>query len=469
MIFHSFAFLLFLAVVLPLHWLLPRAWRNGFLLAASLVFYGYAVPWYLGLFVPTLIAGHLAALAIERWRAHAKWALAIGVAVPLSVLSTFKYAGFALESVSWLGARFGLSPLSSPLDLALPVGISFYTFQVLGYVFDVYRGFITPRRSFIDFALFISFFPQLVAGPIERAGALLPQVEERRRWSSAEVSSGIALMAWGFFKKLVVADNAAIIANKVFQLSEPSFPVLWAGVFAFAVQIYADFSAYSDIARGTAPLFGFRLMRNFNHPYLAVAPSDFWRRWHISLSTWFRDYVYIPLGGNRGSWLRRRANILITFTLSGLWHGASWTFVLWGFYHGLLLVLERTIRWPDALRRLAITPVRVALNFVLVMVGWLMFRETDLPALLRDLTLSPWRATSLEIQQGLFLFWTALLYATPLFVDSGLAALRERAPPVDAWCTRPRVWQPAALVTLLLLGIAVLRSPVSTDFIYFRF
>ena len=242
------------------------------------------------------------------------------------------------------------------LRVALPVGISFYTFQSVSYTIDVYRGHVAARRNLVDMGVFVSFFPHLVAGPIMRASSLLPQVERERRFSASDARDATMLLAWGFFKKLVIADNVGVIANKVFALQSPEFAVLWAGVFAFAIQIYADFSAYTDIARGTARWLGFDLVRNFDHPYLASGPTDFWRRWNISLTTWFRDYVFLPLSFalsrriDRDRWLGVRDDIWIyavatmaTFLLSGLWHGASWNFVLWGGYHGVLLVLARAL------------------------------------------------------------------------------------------------------------------------------
>ena len=216
------------------------------------------------------------------------------------------------------------------LRIVLPVGISFYTFQAMSYTIDVYRGELRARRSLLDVAVFISFFPHLVAGPIQRASFLLPQVEATRRFSIDKARSGFLLICWGFFKKLVIADNVGVIANKVFALADPSFPMLWAGVFAFAIQIYADFSGYTDIARGTSRWLGFELTENFDHPYMARTPSDFWRRWNISLSSWFRDYVYVPLGGSRAGEIAWARNVMVTFLLSGFWHGASWNYVLWG-------------------------------------------------------------------------------------------------------------------------------------------
>jgi alginate O-acetyltransferase complex protein AlgI len=290
------------------------------------------------------------------------------------------------------------------------------------------------------------------------------------------VRTGLRLMAWGFFKKLVVADNAGLIADKVFALDQPAFHVLWAGVLAFGLQIYADFSAYSDIARGTARWFGFDLMLNFDQPYFARGPQDFWRRWHISLSTWFRDYVYIPLGGSRLGFGRELANIMATFLLSGFWHGASWNYVIWGGYHGLLLVASRLLRrlvpqppgWTAYL-----TPLRIAGTFVLVHIGWLCFRETSLPMLLRDLTLTPSMSTPLDRQTGEVLLLRLIPYALPLVVQGlWVEWFRGRRDPFEASADSPApsgLLGDGLLLGALLAAILVFRSQASLDFIYFQF
>ena len=344
MIFHSLDFVVFFFVTVTLYWRLSHRWQNRLLLAASYVFYGWVTPWFLILLVTSTSIDYWAALRMEADPAHKKRYLAFSIASNMGMLAYFKYANFFIDNVGAILTTLGLPTSAHVLNVVLPVGISFFTFQALSYTIDVYRGQLRARRSLVDVATFVAFFPQLVAGPIERAAHLLPQVEGERRFSPDRARSGLLLMAWGFFKKLVIADNVGLVADKVFALEAPAFEMLWAGVFAFAIQIYADFSAYSDIARGTARWFGFELMVNFDHPYLARGPQDFWRRWHISLSTWFRDYVYIPLGGSRHGFARELAAILATFVLSGFWHGASWNYVLWGFYHGLLLVASRIRR-----------------------------------------------------------------------------------------------------------------------------
>jgi D-alanyl-lipoteichoic acid acyltransferase DltB (MBOAT superfamily) len=338
------------------------------------------------------------------------------------------------------------------------------------------------RRSVVDFALFVAFFPHLVAGPIMRASNLLIQVEEPRAWDTDRARNALLLIVWGFLKKLVVADNVGLIANRVFSHNDPSFEMLWAGVFAFGLQIYADFSAYSDIARGTARWFGFELVLNFNHPYIAHSPTDFWRRWHISLSTWFRDFVYIPLGGNRVGALQREMNLLATFLVSGLWHGASWNYVLWGLYHGLLVVVSRTLgtalrlpeKWPGPLALL-----QVVLSVSAAFVGWLFFRETNPDFLRRWLVLSPTESSVMERQVGVYLFVMAATWGLPLFLDDLWALGRERG--VALVRAAEQRWQalgPASLTRATCQAVAagamvtlivVFRSRVSLDFIYFQF
>jgi D-alanyl-lipoteichoic acid acyltransferase DltB (MBOAT superfamily) len=472
-IFHSLDFIVFFAVVVAAYWMLPHRAQNIFLLIASYVFYGYVHPWFLILIAASTTIDYCAARGMDRWPVHRRACLWMSVISNFGMLGFFKYFNFFVENVAALLTSAGLQPHLPLLRIVLPVGISFYTFQAMSYTIDVYRGELRARRSLLDVAVFISFFPHLVAGPIQRASFLLPQVEGKRTFSLSRFSSGFFLMCWGFFKKLVIADNVGIIANKVFALADPSFEVLWAGVFAFAIQIYADFSAYTDIARGASRWLGFELTENFDHPYLARTPADFWRRWNISLSSWFRDYVYIPLGGSRatgGMWIR---NVLVTFLLSGLWHGASWNYVLWGLYHGLLLVATRAHR----ILRPAAPPPRpwlyvpqMAGMFVLTLIGWLLFRETDLGAIVRDLRLTPWHSTPFDRQAGLYLFLLAFLYSIPLWMQSIWVEL-HRETVRDA--EMPFRWGAAALKAIAcgaaFAAILVLRSQTSLDFIYFQF
>ncbi len=475
MTFHSLDFVIFFLVVVTLYWRLGHRHQNLLLLVASYFFYGYVHPWFLWLIFATTVVDYGAARGMAARPDRRRLFMGLSLAANLGMLGFFKYFDFFADNVHVVLAPIGLDVPRPALSIVLPVGISFYTFQELSYTIEVYRGTLTARRHFLDFATFVCFFPQLVAGPIERASRLLPQVEGERRFSWAAARDATVLILWGYFQKLVIADNVGVVANKVFALRDPSFPVLWAGVFAFGIQIYADFSAYSDIARGTARWFGFEIMRNFRHPYLARGPADFWHRWHISLSSWFRDYVYIPLGGSRGSPPRRAFNVLATFVLSGFWHGASWNYVLWGFFHGLLLVGARALT-PFAprgrIRAALAAPLQVVVMFGFVNVGWLMFRETDTASLLRDFTLSPFRATPLELQTGLYLFLFAVLYSLPLWMH----AAWEHTGPERAGAVAPgvstsprRMALEAVLCGVLFAIILVFRSRTSLDFIYFQF
>jgi D-alanyl-lipoteichoic acid acyltransferase DltB (MBOAT superfamily) len=465
-IFHSFDFVVFFAVVLAVYWRLGRRLQNAFLLSASYFFYGYVEPWFVALLAATTLVDYVAGLGIARYPEKKRLLLGLSLASNLGVLGFFKYFDFFVDNVLAALGALGFHPSRPALAVVLPVGISFYTFQSLSYTIDVYRGKLAARRNLLDFATFLSLFPQLVAGPIERATRLLPQVEAERRFDPDRAREALVLMAWGFFKKLVVADNVALVANRVFSLDRPDFALLWVGTLAFAVQIYADFSAYSDIARGAAKLLGFELMKNFDHPYVSQTPSEFWRRWHISLSTWFRDYVYIPLGGNRVGPIRHRVNLFVTFLLSGLWHGASWNFVLWGAYHASLFfvydLVERVS--PVLLKTRWLFVPRVLFFFALVNVGWLMFRETDIVRLLADLTLTPGSSSPNQKLAASYFLGLTMLHALPLAVDTVLASTRVRT----LLAARPVAAQSAA-VFVLGVGMACFHSVTPSDFIYFQF
>ncbi len=471
MIFQSLDFLVFLLVVVGLHWLLPSRWRGAFLLLASYVFYGYVHPWFLFLLWFVTVAVYGCALGIERLPAYRKTFLMVGLGSCLGMLGVFKYFHFFIDNVVAALRALGFDASGPTIQIVLPVGISFFAFQGMSYVIDVYRGQVRARTSLLSVALFKAFFPQLVAGPIERATHLLPQLEARRTLRMELMVEGLLLLVWGFFKKLVIADNVSIIANKIFLLAHPSFPLLWAGVLAFCIQIYADFSGYTDIARGSAKMLGINLIENFRHPYAASSPSDFWRRWHISLSTWFRDYVYIPLGGNRDGQLIGARNVLITFGLSGLWHGAGWNYVAWGAYWGLLIVGSRYLGAFFPTQMWALPGVRllqVALMFVITNIGWLLFRETDFHALLADLSTSPWAASAEDWQAAAYFACLVCLYSIPLilhyFVDSESGFARPR----DFVATRSLALRTGSALAMFCT-ILVLRTANSGDFIYFKF
>lgn len=385
MLFNSIEFLIFLPIVFLLYWLVfnrHTTWRNGFIVTVSYVFYGWWNWKFLLLIAFTSFCSWISGLGIEKYRHRgsiAKTINAANIIVNLGVLGVFKYYNFFVSSFADVflhGNNEGLL-----LHVMLPVGISFYTFQALSYSIDVYKEKIAPTRNMMQFFAFVSFFPQLVAGPIERATHLLPQFAVKSHLCYESLTSGLRQMVWGFFKKMVVADNLAIYVNLVYNNVESyhGLPLIWAAIF-FTFQIYADFSGYSDIAIGTARIFGFDLMTNFRRPYLSRSIKEYWSRWHISLSTWFRDYVYIPLGGNRVSTPRWCVNIMITFLLSGFWHGAVWTFVIWGGVHGLLQLTEKICHLKQYKYDIPVKLnqfFRVILTFGFVALAFILFRANS--------------------------------------------------------------------------------------------
>ena len=471
MLFNSFEFLAFFAVVYAAYLALSRSHRgqNLLLLGASLVFYGWWDWRFLGLMLLSIAVDWTLARAIDASddATRRKRLLLVSVATQLTILGAFKYFGFFAHSLALALASLGLEVHAPTLSLVLPVGISFYTFQTMSYTIDVYRRAVAPVRRFTDFALFIAFFPQLVAGPIERATHLLPQILRPRTLTWDDVHTGVFLVLVGLFKKVVIADNLALVADEVFNhYTQYQGVDTLVGALAFTFQIYCDFSAYSDIARGSARLLGFDLMVNFRLPYFAVSPADFWRRWHISLSSWLRDYLYIPLGGNRlGEW-RTYRNLGLTMLLGGLWHGAAWNFVLWGGFHGLLLVLyrlgeqARAGKPPIHLRGLAL-PLRVLIMFALTVVGWILFRSHSLDQLWQMLTrIGPTTSPrTLELVQTLLFFTLPLVLAQAIEQWRGDLLVFARLP-------APLL---GILYGLLIAAMLVLGVRESMEFIYFRF
>lgn len=389
MLFNSFNFLVFLPLVFLGYWFVfkPLKIQNLFVVAVSYLFYGLWDWRFLVLIAFTTVCSFAGGIMLERWegqRKRQKWVCVSNLVLNLVILGIFKYFHFFEENFAALFRLFGYDPGWVTLHLVLPVGISFYTFQALSYTIDVYRGQLRATHDVAAFFAFVSFFPQLVAGPIERAVNLLPQFTRSRTFDYDRAVDGIRQMLWGFFKKVVIADNCAIWANGIFEHSgELNGSGLFLGAFFFTIQIYGDFSGYSDIAIGCARLFGIDLMRNFNFPYFSRDIAEFWRRWHISLTTWFRDYIYIPLGGSRcGKWKNIR-NVFVVFLVSGFWHGADWTFILWGLYHALLflplLLLEKNRKYNGKVAEHRIFPspgewARMSVTFMLVLIGWIIFR-----------------------------------------------------------------------------------------------
>jgi alginate O-acetyltransferase complex protein AlgI len=475
--FQSIEYLLFFVALLSCYFWLPVKGQNLLLVAASYIFYGWIHQWYLILIGVTTLFDWGCALGMDAsaTQARRKTFLIVSLGVNFAILCAFKYFGFFIENVTALLTLIGLMPSPWVLKIALPAGISFFTFQSASYAIDVYRRQIPACHSLLEYATFASFFPQLVAGPIERAGHMLPQFRARRRPSFSSLRSGFVLVLWGLFQKLVIADSTAMLANKVFALGDATFPILWGGVLAFGVQIYADFSGYTAIARGSARLIGIELCPNFNHPYISQSPGDFWHRWHMSLGRWFRDYVYIPLGGSRTTSWKITRNLVFTFFLSGLWHGAGWNFILWGLFHGVLLS-----SWPYLKRVFPILGTaggrsgivfRVILTFSLMHVGRVLFREHSLAMIWYDLTLNPFAAPLSDWRIGASIGIEAVLYGLPLTLLFPLVEHLGLIP--DAENPKWEKWIWAGLQTaasaLLMLGLLALRSTQGSDFIYFQF
>ncbi len=388
MLFNSLEFLIFLPLVLLGYYLLPHRKQNAFLVLVSCFFYA---SWDWRFLFPLLFSttiDYFCAARMERSLenqeppAARKRYLLISLITNLGLLGFFKYCNFFVDSFHDFAGLFGLDVPLPTLRVILPIGISFYTFQALSYTIDVYRGKLHATRSFWDFFLAVLFFPHLVAGPIQRAANLITQVVTPRKTTRTQVVDGLHLIIWGFFKKVVVADGLAPMVNHIFNASTVTGGEVLIAVYAFAFQIYCDFSGYTDIARGVAKLMGFEFVLNFNLPYFATNPAEFWKRWHISLSSWLRDYLYIPLGGNQGGTFLTYRNLMLTMILGGLWHGAAWNFVAWGCYHGLLLVAHRLAEPAlNAVTRVARGAgatlwflVRLFVMFQLTCYGWLLFR-----------------------------------------------------------------------------------------------
>ena len=475
MLFNTIEFWVFFVVVLAVYPFLGRRGQNLFLLAASYFFYGCWDWRFLGLLLLSSTTDWFLGAAIARTRgtpAAKRW-VAVSVVINLLFLGFFKYCNFLVDSAAAVLESLGLEPLRFHLEVVLPVGISFYTFQSISYIVDVYRGEVEAARDPVDFALFVAFFPHMVAGPIMPSNVLLPQMQHPRRMRWSEVVSGVHLAMWGLFKKVVIADNLAVVAGPIFSNPKLFRPgPMHLGALAFAFQIYCDFSGYTDIARGLARILGFTLMDNFKHPYFATSITDFWRRWHISLSSWLRHYLYIPLGGNRRGALRTHANLFITMLLGGLWHGANWTFVIWGAYQGALLVLERRFGrrrligdWFEAkgLGSRALWLVRVGVTFHFVCLGWILFRCEDIGSLGKMV------ASFMDVRGWLRMPVTGaertmLLIAPLLVVDvADFLSRREQSLLRAPWPLRALVYF-LGLYAFLLFG-----RFESNAFIYFQF
>ena len=397
MLFNSAQFLLFFPIVVMLYFILPKAIRNYWLLVASYYFYMCWNPKYILLLMASTLVTYISGLLIEHVKKleidekgktiRKNWVVAASFILNIGLLFYFKYTNFAIETLTSVCASFGVELSIPAVDIVLPVGISFYVFQALSYTMDVYRDEIYAEKNIFRYALFVSFFPQLVAGPIERSKNLLRQLATPGEFNYEQVRSGLLTMLWGFFLKLVIADRAAVLVNTVYNDIESykGYPLILASVL-FALQIYCDFMSYSLIAKGAARVIGYKLMDNFNMPYFATSIKDFWRRWHISLSSWLRDYLYIPLGGNRKGKIRKYFNVILTFFVSGLWHGAAFTFIIWGLLHGTYQILEELLK-PVGDKLLALLKIRddnkvlyglkVIVTFIFADAAWVFFRANS--------------------------------------------------------------------------------------------
>ncbi len=393
MTFTTLTFFIFSALVFAVYWRLSSLrLQNVCLLCASLVFYGWWDPRFCAMMIGACTVDFYVARQLDRtsWLAGRRMLLAVSMGMNLGILGFFKYCNFFVDSVASAASALGWTIHPWTLQILLPVGISFYTFQTMCYVIDVYRRELKASQNLVEYLAFISFFPQLVAGPIERASHMLAQFQQPRRFDEVAAISGCRLMLWGFLKKLVLADGLAQIADAAFWNPQAATgPQLLIGTLAFAVQIYCDFSAYSDIAAGVARLFGFQLMRNFAYPYFSQSVSEFWRRWHISLSSWFRDYVFVPLGGSRHGAFVLARNLVLTFLISGLWHGAAWKFVIWGGLMGVAVAIESLVfrspkrsgqELPGGANGIpnVSTLARMAWVWLVICLGWVFFRANTL-------------------------------------------------------------------------------------------
>lgn len=478
-------FIAFAAIVVPLYFLLKQQRRWLFLLAASYFFYAYWQPSYVLLIIFSTLVDYFVALALDgtagQRRSLRRLLLAASIASNLGLLFIFKYANLFSQAATDIAAAFGMPMSLGALNVLLPVGISFYTFQSMAYTFDVYRGRHGAERHFGLFALYVAFFPQLVAGPIERAGNMLPQFRLSFSFDYDRVVSGLRRILWGVFKKLVIADRLAIYVDAVYgDLQSYSGLILIVATIFFGLQIYLDFSAYSDIAIGLARIMGLKLMENFRRPYLASSVSEFWRRWHISLSTWFRDYVYISLGGNRKGFARQIMNLLIVFCVSGLWHGANWTFVIWGAYHGAIVAIELLVRRrnssADAQARFS-HALRVSVTLLLVFAGWVFFRANSVADIQYVFS------NSLDLSQGLAAltdpFAAALLpQRIEMFISLVTIGIVLLADLVDeradllvtlgrmSWVSR---WIIYYLLVISILVSVLLSGTEAPNFYYFQF
>ena len=477
MLFNSLDFAVFLPLVFILYWFITNKSlkaQNLLILIASYVFYGWWDWKFLSLIVISTLVDYYVGLylAKEESAKKRKQLLWISMLVNLGFLGFFKYYNFFIESFATAFSFFGEEIKPHTLNIILPVGISFYTFQTMSYTIDVYRKKLSPTKNIIEFAAFVTFFPQLVAGPIERATNLLPQFQQKRIFNHQEAISGIHLILWGLFKKIVIADTCATYVNSIFNNYESMNTLsLVLGSIYFAFQIYGDFSGYSDIAIGTSRLFGFSLMKNFNYPYFSRDIAEFWRRWHISLSTWFRDYLYIPLGGSRGTKFQQIRNVFIIFIVSGFWHGANWTFIIWGVLNAcyflplLLLNKNRNNTGEIAINSVYnffSTTFSILTTFLLTCLAWIFFRAENVTHAWKYLLsmINNWAFNIQYLNIDRHAVEPLVLIAFFIFIEW---FYKTKESPISGKFS----WLKAALIILAIITLGAFSS--ASDFIYFQF
>ena len=480
MLFNSLEFLLFFPITVILYFLLPHKSRRYFLLLASVFFYMSFIPKYILIVGFTTVVDYAGALLIDKFRerkAIKRTVFITGILLNVGLLVVYKYLGVIGDTINFFGNMISLETVVLP-KLALPIGISFHTFQSMGYYIDTYKGTVKPERNFINFALFLMFFPQLVAGPIERTANLMGQLKARHTLKAENISIGGRWMLWGMFKKIVVADSLAIFADAVFdKIGNFSGAGLIIGLLCFTVQIYCDFSGYSDIAIGCAKIMDIDLMKNFNTPYFSASVPEFWRRWHISLSSWFKDYIYIPLGGNRVSKPRWVFNQLVTFTVSGVWHGAGYNFVVWGFLNGIYIVISRLIApIKDGFKRITrldrvpwlSKPFAILITFALISFSWIFFRANSFDDAFYFIS-NMFGSTKMTFDSdsaSLFRIWVTIGSVIILFVVELLMSYGKKA--VSLFYRAPHFCR-VALYGLLTAVIIVCGVFGENQFIYFDF